>query len=87
MWLSIYLIVINIAAFAAFGYDKHQARTGGWRVPERTLLLMAVIGGSIGALAGMYYFHHKTRHNSFRLGVPAILVIQIVILRFLLGTR
>ncbi len=87
MWLGIYLVGINIVTFAAFGYDKHQAKTDGWRVPERTLLLLAGIGGSIGALAGMYYFHHKTLHNSFRLGVPAILVIQILALRFLLGTR
>ncbi len=87
MWLGIYLVGINIVTFAAFRYDKHQAKTDGWRVPERVLLILAVLGGSIGALAGMYYFHHKTLHNNFRLGVPAILVIQILLLRFLLGTR
>ncbi len=80
---GLYLIAINLATFLVFGYDKRQAQKGAWRVSERMLFLLAVIGGSIGAIAGMYYFHHKTGHTRFRLGMPAILVLQILLLRFI----
>ncbi len=78
---GLYLIIINLVTFFVFGYDKRQAQKGAWRVSERILFLLAVIGGSIGAIAGMYYFHHKTKHTRFRLGMPAILVLQILLLR------
>ncbi len=88
MIMGVYLIAVNLITFVIFGYDKHQAKAGGRRVPERVLFLLAAVGGSIGALAGMYYFHHKTLHTSFRLGMPAILVAQIIVLYLLsLGTR
>ena len=78
--IVIYLIVINMLTFCVYGIDKRKAIRKQWRVPERTLLFLAVIGGSIGALAGMQVFRHKTRHLNFKLGVPGILVVQVIIL-------
>lgn len=73
----IYLVLINLAAFALMGLDKRKARKNLWRIPEKTLFLSAILGGSAGAIAGMYVFHHKTRHWYFVIGMPLILVIQI----------
>ena len=78
--IVIYLIVINMLTFCVYGIDKRKAIRKQWRVPERTLLFLAVIGGSIGALAGMQVFRHKTRHLKFKLGVPGILGVQVIIL-------
>jgi len=72
-----YLLLMNLAAFAVFGADKRRARRGAWRVPERTLFLLALLGGSVGALMGMRRFRHKTKHWYFRLGLPAILILQL----------
>lgn len=74
-----YLLGINILAFLVFGLDKRKARKDRWRVPEATLLLLAVIGGSVGALLGMVVFRHKTRHNKFRIGLPLILLAQLAV--------
>lgn len=74
----IYLALINIAAYAVFGWDKHKARWGGWRIPEKTLLLLALAGGSIGAWIGMKVFRHKTRKAKFKVGVLVILTVQCV---------
>ena len=71
-----YVIAINIIALIVFALDKSRAKRHAWRVPEKTLFLLAIIGGSIGAIAGMYLFHHKTRHWYFVVGMPAILVAQ-----------
>lgn len=71
-----YLAVINIFGFAIFGYDKRCAVLHRWRVPEKTLFLIAVLGGSIGAYAGMKIFRHKTRRRKFYIGIPVIAVIQ-----------
>lgn len=76
-YLFLYLLLINAAAFFLMLADKQKARKNRWRIPERTLILSAVFGGSIGALAGMYSFRHKTKHLKFTLGVPAILIAQI----------
>ena len=73
MW---YLIVINIVTWIAFGLDKWKAKSGKWRIPERTLLLLALAGGSLGALAGMIMFRHKTRKPVFMYGIPVILLCQ-----------
>ena len=73
----IFLIAINIASFAVFGIDKRRAELGKWRIKERTMILMAVIGGSVGAIGGMHTFHHKTRKWYFRIGIPAILIIEL----------
>ena len=74
------LLLINAITFAVYGYDKFCAKRGAWRVPEKVLFLSALAGGSLGALAGMALFRHKTRHWSFRLGMPAILILQVVVL-------
>ena len=77
--LLIYLLVINLVTFLTFGADKRRAKRDKWRVRERTLFLLAIIGGSVGALLGMLVFHHKTKHWYFCVGIPAILVLQIVL--------
>ena len=76
--LIVYLLLINIAAFALFGADKRKARRGDWRISEKALFLSAVLGGSLGALIDMHLFHHKTKHWYFVIGIPAILVLQII---------
>ena len=76
--LLVYLLIINAAAFALMLADKWKAKKNRWRIPEATLMGTAALGGSIGALAGMYLVRHKTRHLKFTLGVPAILVVQIL---------
>lgn len=77
--IPLYLIIINASAFLLMLIDKQKARHGGWRIPETTLLASAILGGSIGTLAGMYCFRHKTRHIKFSLGIPLILAVQIVL--------
>lgn len=71
-----YLEIVNLIAFAMMGIDKRRAQKGLWRIPEGTLILSAVVGGSIGALAGMYLFRHKTRKKRFTVGIPVILAMQ-----------
>ena len=78
-WLGVYLLIVNVAAFATYGADKRRAKQGRWRVPEKTLFLLVIVGGSVGALLGMWCFHHKTRHWYFRYGIPAILVVQLAL--------
>lgn len=77
--MLIYLVIINIISFIVYGIDKWKAQRKRWRISEKMLFLLAIIGGSLGALAGMYTFHHKTLHKKFVLGVPLILVIQVII--------
>ena len=79
----VWLLIINIAAFAIYGWDKLCAKRGMWRVPEKILLLLAILGGSVGAMAGMAIFRHKTQHLKFRYGLPLILILQIVTLIYL----
>ena len=78
--LLIIIGVMSLVAFAAFGLDKYKAKAGKWRIPERTLFLLALLGGGIGAFLGMKVFHHKTMHKQFVIGIPAIMVIQAVLL-------
>lgn len=73
-----YLLIINAAGFFSMLADKLKARKNAWRIPERTLLLIALLGGSIGSLLGMYTVRHKTMHPKFALGVPLILAVQVV---------
>ena len=75
--ILIYLLAINIITFLVYGIDKLKAKKNWWRIPEATLLLMAVIGGSIGACLGMKVWHHKTMHRKFKYGVPVIIILQI----------
>ena len=77
-----YLICINLAAFALMGLDKRRARHRQWRIPEKLLFLAALLGGSVGAWAGMYVFRHKTRHWYFVVGMPVILLAQLLLIRF-----
>jgi len=82
--LAVWLVIINLVTFLVFGLDKWKAK---WkvtheatrRVPEKTLFLLAALGGSVGALLGMRVWHHKTLHRSFRIGIPLILLLQILI--------
>lgn len=78
-YLMYYLSIINIAAWIMYGLDKWKAKSGAWRIPERTLLLTALAGGSVGALAGMLLFHHKTRKPKFMIGVPVMFAAHCVI--------
>ena len=77
MIIIYYLLAINAVAFFAYGIDKLKARKGWWRIPEATLLLLAIIGGSIGAWLGMKVWRHKTMHKKFRYGLPLILLLQL----------
>ena len=82
--LGCYLLVMNLVTFLVFGLDKWKAKRKAKneavrRVPEKTLFLLSILGGSLGALLGMKAFHHKTLHKSFRFGIPAILALQVLI--------
>ena len=79
-----YLLAINIATFFLYGIDKYKAKKGRWRISEATLLMMAVIGGSIGAWAGMRLWHHKTMHKKFKYGIPIIIILQVALAVYLL---
>lgn len=78
-YFIIYLIIINLIAFLSMYIDKKKARYGKWRIPEQTLFILALIGGSIGSIAGMYTFRHKTKKLRFSIGFPIILILQIVL--------
>ena len=78
-YFLLYLLLINAAAFLLMLVDKLKAKKNRWRIPERTLFGSALLGGSIGAILGMYTFRHKTRHVSFTLGMPAILIAQVAL--------
>ena len=82
--ILLYLLIVNAMAFLLMLVDKYKAKKKLWRIPESTLLLSAAMGGSIGALAGMYTFRHKTRHLKFTLGIPAILIAQLAVVFWLL---
>ena len=75
--LLAYLALINLLTFVFYGVDKRRAKKGAWRVPEKTLLLLPLLGGSIGGILGMQVFRHKTKHWYFQFGVPAVLVLQL----------
>lgn len=79
-----YICGINIAGFALMGADKKRARRHMWRIPERTLFACALLGGSLGTTAGMYAFRHKTKHWYFKVGMPAVLTVQLLLLFILL---
>lgn len=88
--LAVWLLVVNLGTFLVFGLDKWKAkrkvkRESVRRVPEKTLFLLAALGGSVGALLGMRVWHHKTLHRTFRFGIPAILILQLVLLGAYLG--
>lgn len=86
-YLYYYLFFINVLAFFLMGIDKRKAELGRWRIPERTLFLSAFLGGGVGAIAGMQLFRHKTKHRSFTVGMPLILLLWIIGLAALLYFR
>ena len=77
--LVAYVAIINTLAFIVYGIDKLKAKKGKWRIPESTLLLLAIIGGSIGAWFGIKVWHHKTLHKKFKYGIPLIVITHIAI--------
>ena len=83
-FVALYLTVINLTGFAVMGIDKRKAVRHLWRVRESTLFLIALLGGSVGSILGMRVFRHKTRHWYFVYGMPAILVLQILLAVFIL---
>ena len=78
-----YLFAINIVSFFLYGIDKYKAKKNKWRISEATLLMIAVIGGSIGAWVGMRLWHHKTMHKKFKYGIPIIIILQVCLVVFL----
>ena len=83
-YILAYLLIVNAVAFLLMLIDKIKAKKNLWRIKESTLMLWAAIGGSIGALAGMYTFRHKTLHRKFTIGIPAILTLQIAAVVYIL---
>ncbi|MBQ8261729.1 MAG: DUF1294 domain-containing protein [Lachnospiraceae bacterium] len=84
--IIIYIVLINIAGFASMGIDKWKAKHRQWRIPEATLFALAIFGGSLGSVIGMYSFRHKTKHWYFVYGLPAILALQLIIVAYLIGS-
>ena len=84
--LIYYLIGINAVTFLIYSFDKLKAKKGKWRIPELTLILLAIAGGSIGAWLGMKVWHHKTMHKKFKYGIPLIVILQIALCIYLLKT-
>lgn len=81
-YIAVYLTVINLAGFVSMALDKKKARRNKWRIPEATLFLFAIFGGSLGALLGMHVFHHKTQKPKFYIGIPIILGVQLLIIAY-----
>lgn len=78
-----YFVVMNIAGFATMGADKAKAKKGAWRIPEATLFLVALLGGSLGSIWGMQHFRHKTKHWYFTVGMPVIFFLQLALAIFI----
>ena len=83
IFILAYVVLMSLIAFAAFGLDKYKAKSNRWRIRERTLFLFALLGGGIGAFQGMKVFHHKTLHKQFAIGIPAIMIVQLLIFGYL----
>lgn len=80
--LIAYFLLLNLLGFAVMGSDKKRAIRDAWRISEASLFLTALLGGALGCTLGMHYFHHKTRHWYFRYGMPAILLLQLILFFF-----
>ena len=83
-YILLYLLLINAVGFLLMLVDKFKAKKNLWRIPEATLMTVAALGGSIGSLLGMYTVRHKTKHVKFTVGIPAILILQIALVLFLI---
>lgn len=77
--VCIYFIVINIFGFAIMGYDKYKAKRNQWRISEKTLFIIAFIGGALGISLGMKRFHHKSKKNQFKFGIPLLLILNLIV--------
>ena len=89
-WIKLllaYLALVNLLTFVLYGVDKRKAQKGAWRVPEKTLLLLPLLGGSVGGILGMQTFRHKTKHWYFKFGLPAMLVLQLAIAVYFIWFR
>jgi len=82
--IVVYLLIVNIVAIVVYGVDKLKAKKNKWRISENTLLLIALVGGSIGAYLAMKLWRHKTNHKKFKYGIPLIIVFQLVVLAYVL---
>ena len=81
--IILYFVAVNVLTLCVYGIDKIKAMRGGRRISEATLLLLAVSGGSIGAMLAMDWFHHKTKHRKFKYGIPAIIMIQLAVIGYI----
>lgn len=81
--LVVYFLIMTIIGYVSMGMDKAKAKKHAWRIPEATLFSIAILGGSIGSILGMYHFHHKTKHWYFVIGMPVIFFIQLAIAIYL----
>ena len=84
IYTSPWFLFANCLAFVLFGVDKHKAKRRTWRIPEKTLFSVAVLGGGVGALLGMTVFRHKTKHPSFRIGIPVCIILNAITAAILL---
>lgn len=84
-YVIIYFVIINLIGFFAMGIDKFKAKRNYWRIPEGTLIMIAALGGGIGDLIGMYTFRHKTKKLKFTVGIPTILITEIIIIIFFIS--
>ena len=82
--LLCYVLLINFIGFLLMGIDKAKARRNKWRIPEKTLFLAAILGGSVGSILGMHIFRHKTKHTTFVIGMPCILLLQLTLIFIIL---
>ena len=83
-WIGI--LILNVVTFFVYGIDKFKAKKSLWRIPESTLLILAAVGGSVGAYLGMKVWHHKTLHKKFSLGVPTILLLHLALLVYIMSS-
>lgn len=83
MDILLYLLIINLIGFFAMLSDKRKAQRGKWRIPEQTLFIITILGGGIGTIAGMYKFRHKTQKLKFTIGLPAIVILEIILVIYL----
>ena len=81
--ILLYLLIINIIGFFMMWSDKRKAKKGKWRIPEQTLFIVTAIGGGIGTMAGMYTFRHKTKKLKFTIGLPALVILEIILVIYL----
>lgn len=85
--IVIYLVIINVIGFLLMFIDKKKAEHGAWRIPEKTLFLATLLGGGIGTISGMYIFRHKTKKLKFTIGLPVILILEVVLIIYLISIQ